>query len=566
MEQVMKDLAYKYAVKNAFEHEFKADLKAVIGKLIALDKDFSKNLSKEIKEVNEIVEKVNSMKREGIEREYKRFEGSYELKPQEQREGLKELDWAQEGKIVTRFAPNPNAPFHIGNARAAYMSYAYTKKYGGKFILRFDDTDPKVKKSIENAEQIFLEDLEWLGIKTDTTYFASDRLEIYFRYMRKLVLMGKAYVCTCQKEEWKKCIDAKKWCPCRELPEEVQLERYDKMQKHEYKEGKAVLRLKTDLNSDDPSVRDWWMAKIVDEPEHPRIKVPVHVWPSYNFASAIDDHELNVTYIIRGQEHAQNAVKQKFLYDYLGWVYPHVSLIGRIKLEGVILSKSAINKGIEEGLYQGYDDPRLGTIRALRRRGFRAEVIIEALEDIGIKSSDATISMKALIAMNKKLIDREAERFTFINDPIKFDVQFVPKMKVEKVIHPDFPERGARAYELNEGTQTFYVPKKELEGIKEGQVVRLRHAVNAKIVELSEERVFAEFVGTGKLENNPIISWVLEEVGASVLMPDAEKLYGIIDYEASLKETGSYVQLEKFGYAIIDSKDMHQLNLWFCHE
>jgi len=562
----MKDLAYKYAVKNAFEHEFKADLKAVIGKLIALDKDFSKNLSKEIKEVNEIVEKVNSMKREGIEREYKKFEGSYELKPQEQREGLKELDWAQEGKIVTRFAPNPNAPFHIGNARAAYMSYAYAKKYKGKFILRFDDTDPKVKKPIENAEQIFLEDMEWLGMKPDEIYFASDRLEIYFRYMRKLILMGKAYVCTCQKEEWKKCIDEKKGCKCRELPEETQLERYDKMQKHEFKEGEAVLRLKTDLNSDDPSIRDWWMAKIVDEPEHPKIKVPVHVWPSYNFASAIDDHELNVTYIIRGQEHAQNAVKQKFLYDYLGWVYPHVSLIGRIKLEGVILSKSAINKGIEEGIYQGYDDPRLGTIRALRRRGFKAEVIIEALEDIGIKSSDATVSMKALIAMNKKLIDREAERFTFIKDPIKFDVQFIPKMKVEKVIHPDFPERGVRSYELNEGTQTFYVPKKELEGIKEGQVVRLRHAVNAKIIEFSEERVFAEFVGKGKLENNPIISWVMEDVGASVLMPNAEKLYGIIDYEASLKNIGSYMQLEKFGYAIIDSKDMHQLNLWFCHE
>ena len=153
--------AYRYAIKNAYLHEGKADLGALIGKMKALDKDL--DLKKAMPILQQTIKKVNSMGIAEIGKEYENFQDSYELKPQEKKEGLPDLDWTEKEKVVTRFAPNPNAPFHLGNARAAYMSYAFAEKYNGKFILRFEDTDPKVKKSIANAEEIFKDDLKWLG-------------------------------------------------------------------------------------------------------------------------------------------------------------------------------------------------------------------------------------------------------------------------------------------------------------------------------------------------------------------------------------------------------------------
>ncbi|MFH1544504.1 MAG: glutamate--tRNA ligase [archaeon] len=566
MDEKLKELTYKYAVKNAFEHEGKASMKAVIGKLMALDKGLAKNLSKEVKEINEIIERVNSMDGKEIESEFNKFLGSFELKPAPAREGLGELDWAKEGEINTRFAPNPNGPFHLGNARAALMSYEYSRKYKGKFILRFDDTDPKVKRPIEKPEKIFLEDLGWLGIKVDEVYFASDRIELYYQYMRKILSMNKAYVCSCEKGEWKKKIDEKKGCECRELKAEEQSKRFEKMISNEFKEGEAVLRIKTDLNEADPSLRDWWAAKIMDEPFHPRTGDKYHVWPSYNFASAIDDHEMNITLIIRGQEHAQNAEKQKYLYSYFGWTYPHAIHTGRIALEGIILSTSETRKGIEEGKYIGWDDPRLGTIKALRRRGFHAKALIEALKEVGVKTNDTTITRKHLIALNKKHIDPIAERFTFIDDPIRFDVQYIPAMEIERFIHPDYPEQGSRVYELKGGTETVIVSKKEIDGVKEGEIVRLRHGFNARIIRKDSMQVFAEYVSTGKLKGKPILSWILEETDAMLFMPSTERKYGSIEAEAVKKEKGSFVQLEKTGYGVIDSIERGKVNIWFTHE
>jgi glutamyl-tRNA synthetase len=563
----LKEKAFKYAVKNALEHDGKAELKAVIGKLVALDKSLTKNLGKHIKEINEVVERVNSFSLKELKKEAKKFEGTYELKKPVQRTGLKELDWAEKGeKVVTRFAPNPNGPFHLGNARAALMSYKYAEKYNGRFILRFDDTDPKVKKPIENAEQVFKEDLEWLGVKRiDETVFASDRMETYYEFMRKVIELGKAYVCICKSNEWRELVKQKKPCPCRKTSVKRNLELFKEMLSHSLKEGKAVLRLKTDLKAKDPSLRDWWIARIVDKPMHPRVGERFHLWPSYNFQSAIDDHLLGVTLIIRGQEHAQNMEKQLYLYEYLNWRYPHAIHIGRVNLEGIVLSTSKIKEGIEKGIYIGWDDPRLGTIKALKRRGFDARALNEIIEEIGVKTSDTTISMKTLIALNKKFIDSEAERFTFIEDPMRLSIQYCKEMVIEKPVHPDFPEKGTRKYKVREGIEHFIVSRKQLKDIKEGNVIRLRHALNARIIDKLELEANAEFTGVSKI-NKPIISWVLNEAEAAVIMPDATKKIGVIDREALEKKPGDIVQLEQFGYARIDEVKKERVRLYFSHE
>ncbi|MEM0359826.1 MAG: glutamate--tRNA ligase [Candidatus Diapherotrites archaeon] len=549
----LEEQAYKYAVKNAFLHGGKADAGAVAGKLKAL------NPEKEMKELalaaQKAVATVNALPKAELESDYKKFEAEgYELKPKEKTEGLAELAWAEKGKVITRFAPNPNGPIHLGSSRAAILSHEYARKYEGKFILRFDDTDPKVKKPMEDAETVFREDLEWLGCKIDKLFFASDRLQIYEAYMEKLLKKGHAYVCTCRPEEWREKIKNEKACPCRDLPPTEQMERFEKMRSHKFKEGQAVLRIKTSLSHKDPSVRDWWAAKIVDRPIHPRASETQHVWPSYNFASAIDDHEMGTTLIIRGQEHAQNETKQMFLYNYFGWEYPHTFYTGRVMLEGAVLSTSKIKEGIEKGEFIGWSDPRLGTIASLRRRGFHPEAIRKIIISIGTKPNDTTITWDQLAAENREIIKDEAEKIKVLEKPFKLVVEYAP----EKKIKSEFGD-----VVLHEGLQDFFVEKSAVEK-SAGTTIRLREAYNVKIKKVSELQAIGEYAGEQKIE--PIVPWISEGIEIHVILPTGKKITKIADTRIMSKNIGDRVYLDKIGYCRIDRKEEKKVVAWFTHK
>ncbi|MFH1257220.1 MAG: glutamate--tRNA ligase [Candidatus Diapherotrites archaeon] len=554
MEEKVRQHAHRYAVKNAFLHSGKADLGAVVGKVIALEKGL--DFKKAMPIIKEEVDKVNAMGLEEIKAAYEKFEGSYELKPKEKVPGLEPLEWAEKGeKAITRFAPNPNGPFHLGNARAAILSHEYARKYNGRFYLRFDDTDPKVKKPIANAKEVFLHDLQWLGCKVDEVFFASDRLEIYYEHMKKLIELGGAYVCSCESQKWREMTKEKKACPHREVEPKEQKKLFEQMLSHQLKEGQAVLRVKTELDHADPSIRDWWAAKIVDEVNHPNKNAQgKHVWPSYNFASAVDDHLLGTTLILRGQEHAQNQTKQEFLYTYFGWVYPHAMHFGRVKLEGMVLSTSKIAKGIEEGLYTGWDDPRLGTIKALRRRGFDPRALKEAIIEIGAKPNDATIEMSKLSDLDKKFIESESRRAAFFEEPVKLDVIYAQESEVEK---------DGVQFSLAPGTQTFLVPKKELEPLKEGSVIRLRQAYNVLLRKKDEFTAIGEWAGAAKKDKN-IINWVLNPMDVEVLDAKNQKVLGVTE-EFNAKK-GDRLCFDKFGYVIVEEAKNGKINCIFTHK
>ena len=547
-----KEQAYKYAVKNAFLHNGKASASAVVGKLKALNPDMEAGELFPIAQA--AVKEVSSLSTEKLEAEYKRFEAEgFELKPKPKKEGLPELEWAEKGKVVTRYAPNPNGPMHLGSARAAILSHEYARKYHGKFLLRFDDTDPKVKKPIKDPESVFLDELGWLGCKVDRVFFASDRLQVYESYMEKLLKAGHAYVCTCTPDEWRAKIRKEKACKCRELPPKKQLERFKKMRDHKFKEGKAVLRIKTSLSHKDPSVRDWWVAKVVDNPVHPRASVEQHLWPSYNFASAIDDHELGVTLIIRGQEHQQNETKQLFLYNYFGWEYPHSIYTGRVMLEKAVLSTSKIREGIEKGVYIGWSDPRLGTIAALRRRGFQSETIRKIILAIGTKPNDTTIEWDYLASENRRLLEGKAEKVSALNEPFKLVVKGGPAKKVSY---------GGRVVVLQEGLQDFFVEKQAIER-STGMVLRLRNAYNVKVKKVSELYAIAEFAGDKKTE--PVIPWISEEAEIEITMPDATKEKKIVDSTVLKKKPGEIIFIDHFGYCRVDSREAKKVLAWFAH-
>lgn len=551
----IKQDAFRFAIKNAFEHNGNASTQAVVGKIMALHKEI--DLKKAMPQIIEAVNSVNSMDFSEIEKEFRKLEKTFEVKQAiEKKQGLPELDWAGKERVVTRFAPNPNGPMHFGHARAVILSFETARKYDGEFILRFEDTDPKIKKPLKNAEEVFRKDLEWLDIKVEKVFFASDRLETYYDFMRKLLEMEKAYVCSCKPEKWRKIVLEKKACPCRKQGSRETLSLFDKMLAHEIKEGQAVLRIKTDLKHPDPSVRDWWAARIVDNPEHPRTGSKYHLWPSYMFQSAIDDHLMEVTLILRGQEHEQNETKQRFLFGYFGWKYPHTIHFGRLSLGKMVLSTSKILAGIEKGDYDSWDDPRVGTLAALRKRGFQPETIREIILTVGAKTNDAKIEEKKLADTNKKFVEQKADRIPFVLEPFELEVNFAEQTVAEI---------DGKEYILHRGIQKFLVDRKELEMHKNAKLVRMRNAYNARIEKISEFGATAKYSGREILKA-PIISWVTDGTDIEIVSPQNKKIIATADARILEKKEGDIVYLEKYGFARIDSMQGKRPVLYFCHE
>ena len=390
----MNDLIFKQALKNAYDHEGKASAGAVINRVVGEKPELKSDMGSLGKSVKAVVEQVNMMGKEEIEKQLRTLWPESFEKRDEERHDLPDLENAVKGKVVMRMAPNPSAPPHIGHCRQVLLNWFYCKKYDGKFILRYDDTDPKTpnKKPMKEAYAWWLEDMAWLGVKPDEILYASDHLDTYYEYAEKLINMGKAYVCTCDNEAFKALKEKAEACPCRDLPPEEHLKRWKKMLDWEYKERKAVYRVKTDIKHANPALRDWPGFRIVDNPEHPRVK-DKHVWPLLNFNSAIEDHLTGVTHIIRGRDLDATEHQQRFIYEYFGWTYPTVELSGMLEVEGVEVShKSEILKGIAEGKYIGFDDPKLTTLRGLKNAGFKPEGIKQLIWDLSLRKNNVLIT------------------------------------------------------------------------------------------------------------------------------------------------------------------------------
>src|SRR2546425_5339623 len=297
-------------------------------------------------------------------------------------------------QIVTRFAPNPDFVLHLGNLRAVFLSHDYARMYEGKFILRFEDTDPRLKKSVLEYYGQIEKDVKWLGCQWDEEYIMSDRVPIYYEYAEKALGQGIAFVCMCEPDRFKAIIESGRACPHRSRSPAENLELWHKMLGGELKEGEAVVRVKTETTHPNPAVRDWPAFRIIDPEKypHPRVGSKYRVWPLYNFSAAVDDHLMGVTHIIRGKEHLTNAVRQTYLYKHMGWSYPEAIEYGRLKMIGFKLSKSEMVKELEEGLVEGFDDPRIPTIASLRRRGYSPETLRKIVHEMGARPVDATRS------------------------------------------------------------------------------------------------------------------------------------------------------------------------------
>jgi glutamyl-tRNA synthetase len=562
----IREVIRKLALLNAVNYKGKAQAGAVIGKLLAE----KPSLKAKVKEVGpvvaDIIKKVNKL---SLEAQRKIVEDNWpELLVKEKVEEEKRLPKLPNVEryecVVTRFSPNPDCAIHLGSARAIVLCSEYAKMYKGSFILRFEDTDPRLKRSVLIFYDMIREDLAWLDCKPDKEYIQSDRIPIYYEYAEKLLKDGKAYVCTCKSEAFRRKLLKQKPCPDRNLSPSEHLARWQKMLDGTYKEGEAVVRVKTDLNHPNPAVRDWPALRIIDPEKHPhpRVGSKYRAWPLYNLAAGVDDHLMGISHIIRGKEHLTNQVRQEFMYRHLGWKYPETIHYGRMKITGAFLSKSKILAGMREGKFKSWDDPRLATFAALRRRGIQPEAIKRMIVDVGPKTQDVTLSWDNLYAYNRKLIDTDANRYFFVRDPVRLTVKDAPRDFTARIpLHPDHLERGYREIEAKSenGQISLNVSSGDSRLFKKDSVVRLMELFNVKVTKASKKNVKAVYQSQSYEDarrlNAPLIHWLPADVGVSceVIMPDASSAKGIAEEECEKLRQHTIVQFERFGFVRVDS-------------
>jgi glutamyl-tRNA synthetase len=566
----LKEDIRKTALLNAIKHEGKAQTGSVIGKTLGEKPDLRSKIKEISTLVNKIVKEVNTLsfdeQKNIVEENWPEALVKEKVEKEKHLPPLPNVDKYRQ--VVTRFSPNPDCVLHLGSARAIILCHEYVHMYKGKFVLRFEDTDPKIKRPLLEFYDRIREDLAWLGCKPNEEHIQSDRIPIYYEYAENLLKAGNAYVCTCQPEIFREKALASKSCDCRSLPIEEHLARWHRMQQGGYSEGEAVLRVKTDLDHPNPAVRDWPAARVIDAKKHPHPRVggKYHVWPLYNLACGIDDHLLGVTHIIRGKEHLTNQVRQEYMYKHLGWKYPEAIHYGRLKITGAYLSKSKIVQGMREGMFKDWDDPRLATFAALRRRGITPEAIKKMIIDIGPKTQDLILSWENLYAYNRKILDPAANRYFFVQNPIELTVRKIPEEYMVRLnLHPEYPERGFREYTIkpegNEHAAAFWVSKKDIDTTKTGSMIRLMELFNVKIEKVSSYSAEASFVSNAyeeaKKGKAPLIHWIPvgEDMPCQVVMPDATMSEGIAEKTCKQLKQNTVIQFERFGFVRIDKNN-----------
>ncbi len=579
----VRELALKHALINAVRFNGKADVKAVVSKIFADRPELRASARQVVEVVREVVDYVNSLTLEEQRRILEeRWPEALEAKrPTEARRGdvesLPELPDADRlSKLALRFAPNPDFYLHLGSARPAIVNYAYKLKYAArgkeaKFILRFEDTDPRTKRPMLEAYDAIREDLRWLGIKWDEEYIQSDRMNIYYDHARRIIELGGAYVVAkgsgCEPEDWKRLKLEGKPCSTRLAEASVNLELFDRMLEGRFNEGEAVVAIKTDLSSPDPSIRDWVAFRVIDTHRypHPRVGDRYIVWPTYNFAVAVDDHLMGITHVLRAQEHRVNTVKQYYVFKAFGWEQPYTIHFGRLRVEGLKLSKSILKK-----LNLARDDATLPTLAGLRSRGITPEAIWRLILFVGIKETDATITLSNLYAYNRQVIEPIANRYMFVRDPVRLRLIGVNgPIKAKLPMHPSYPERGFRFIEVKD---VVYIQRND---VKVGVLIRLMGLGNIKITKVNGESAEAEFLGQdieeARRAEAPIIQWappnaVEAEVTVPVDVGKVNRDRGLAEPAVAGLEVGTVMQFIRYGFVKLTGVERGMVKLVYIHD
>lgn len=562
----IKQPIYKYALQNALNFSGKANQGAVIGKVLAENPALKSKIKEIAKEVSEVIKKVGKMKLEKIREELEVIAPELLEKKEHEKKGLHDLEKAEMGKVRMRIAPYPSGPLHIGNARQAILNDEYAKKYKGELLLVIDDTIGSEEKQIlKEAYDLIPDGLRWLGMDLNPAIvYKSDRLNFYYKHAEELIKKDRAYVCFCPADEMRKNREQGKECEHRKAAADETLKEWKNMLAGKYKEGSAVLRMKTDMQHPNPAFRDRVLFRICERP-HPRVKDKYKVWPMLEFSWAIDDHLLAITHVIRGKELMIESDVEKFIWDIFNWPHPVLIHTGLLNLEGVKISKSKSSKEVKSGIYTGWDDPRTWSLQALARRGIRPEAIRNFILSFGLTQTEITVPVDVLYSENRKLIEKEANRYFFVEDPKEIIIENAPTQVCELDLHPDFKERGVREFDTKD---RFYITANDLSQLKENKLYRLMDCLNFK--KAKNKFVFdsAEYENY-KEKGERIMHWLPVEDGlinVEIVMDDGTVKKGLAERTIGSLDEGAIMQFERFAFCRLDKKGKDKFVFWFTHK
>ncbi len=390
------------------------------------------------------------------------------------------------GTVVTRFPPEPNGYLHIGHAYASFISYRIAAEFGGKFNLRYDDTNP-TKEDIEYAEAQ-ARDLKWLGLDWgDEIFHASDYFERMYDHAVTLIKAGKAYVCELSKDDVRQYrgtpSEAGKDSPFRKRSAEENLSLFAKMRRGEIEEGKAVLRAKLDMASPNMILRDPIMYRIQKTP-HYRAGDQWNIYPTYDWAHGLEDSIEGVTHSLCSLEFVNHRPLYDWFLEQLGVHHPQQIEFSRMNLSHTVMSKRWLLQLVEDKRVSGWDDPRMPTIAGMRRRGFSPEAVRDFLGKLGVSRSPTHVDMSLLEYCVREDCDARSERRFAVLKPLKVVIENYPEDQEEQFDadnHPNNEDAGTRKLAFSkviyiEQEDFMLEPPKKYHRLSPGKEIRLKHA------------------------------------------------------------------------------------------
>lgn len=513
MDEEIKKTVRGFALLNASEHGGKTRNDSIISKVIGTKPELRGKIKEIMPIISEVVNEVNTiplhMQKSELE---SNFPELLIVRPKHDRVGLPPLVDAQEGKVITRFPPEPNGYPHIGHAKAAIIDEEYARMYGGKLILRFDDTNPENER-LEYYAAIKV-GLDWLGVKYDQIKNTSDDVELIYKKAEMLIQSGDAYVCTCNKETISKNRREMLACRCNSGDTSQNIKRWKSMFE-KYKPGEAIVRFRGNMCSENTAMRDPTLLRIIDEP-HPLHKNKYRIWPNYDFAVAIEDSVDGVTHAFRTKEYELRNEIYYAILDKLKMRKPTVLEFSRLEFDGMPVSKRILKPLVQEGKVSGYDDPRLPTLEAMRRRGIVPEAIRKFVLSLSFTKSDTLAPFETLESFNRKIIDATSIRLFLVIDPVKIRVKNNNLTEIEIQNHPQ-KDMGKRKVQID---GSFYISGSDAKTLKVGDEIRLLELYNIRITKSGSE-IEGEVTDNDFKPEIPKIQWVpmQNSVKIEVLVP-----------------------------------------------
>lgn len=388
-----------------------------------------------------------------------------------------DLEEGKVSEIHTRFPPEPNGYLHIGSAKAIWINWNAAKKYGGKFNLRYDDTNP-VKEDDEYVRSIE-QDLRWLGAEPDGgIFYGSDYFDKCYEFAIKLIREGKAYVCDLSPDEMREyrgtLTAAGKNSPYRDRSVEENLELFERMKNGEFPDGSRTLRAKIDMSSPNMNMRDPAIYRIVHTSHH-RQGDKWCIYPLYDFAHPIQDALEGITHSLCSIEFENHRPLYDWVIQNIGFEKePHQHEFARLNLTYTVMSKRYLRYLVENSLVDGWDDPRMPTLCGLRRRGYTPSAILEFVKRAGVAKAYSIVDIGLLEHCIREELNTTAPRRIAVLDPLKITVSNFPENKVEYFELPDNPSLPDSSTRKVPFTKTLFIEKSDFCENPPGKYFRLK--------------------------------------------------------------------------------------------